>query len=102
MGRRASTWGYVNIIKSSNGLYKIGLACNVQRRLREHQKAHPGEKLELIRVIETDNMLWTERQLHSIFDRKRAHGEWFALNKADFRYVDKIEQSILAYIDDIR
>jgi len=102
MGRKINTWGYVYIIRSSNGLYKIGLSHNVQLRISQHQKAHSDEVLQLIRVIETDNMMHTEQQLHNIFDRKRVHGEWFALSEDDFQYVDLIERNIQAYIDDIR
>lgn len=102
MGSRINTWGYVYIIRSSNGLHKIGVAKDVNRRLKEHQRAHPSEQLDLIRTIETDNMMSTERFLHGLLDKRRVQGEWFALEPGDFAMVDLAERNIKSYIDEIR
>ena len=100
--RKPSGWGYVYIIKSSNGLHKIGLSVNIRRRLKQLQRAYAPEQLRLVRQIETDSMMNTERQLHNILSRRHVHGEWFALTPEDFRWVDLIEQNIQAYLNDLR
>lgn len=99
---RATGWGFVYFIKSSTGLYKIGLAVDIERRFRELSIEYSSEDLELVRTIETENMMHTEQRFHNIFSKKRQHGEWFALESKDFALVDTIEEGIKAYLDDIR
>ena len=96
---KPSSWGYVYVIKSSSGLCKIGLTSDVHRRLAELRRDYPSESLVVARVIETDNMMWTERQLHSLFSRRHVHGEWFALMESDFDWIDLIERDIKRYLD---
>ena len=100
--KRPSSWGYVYIIKSDTGLYKIGLTTHPKRRLEELQKAYYPERLRFDRLIETDNMMATERQLHNIFARKHVLGEWFALSEKDFDLVDRVAENIRIYLDDLR
>lgn len=76
--------GYIYIVYSI-GRYKIGLSTNPQRRIGEIQSPYP---VELICIIQTDDMLSLERQLHNQFDHARKHGEWFELSDAD---LDKIK-----------
>jgi len=98
----ATSWGYVYVIKSSNGLYKIGLSKEPERRIKQLRKDYPNQELSIVRVIETDNMLATEYQLHCIYEKQKVCGEWFDLEPKDFKWIDRIERNIQAYIDTLR
>jgi len=83
-------YGYVYIIKASNGLCKIGMACtSPQFRLQRLSGMSPC-KLELIFAtdeIREPSVL--ESTLHKCLDSKRSHGEWFHLTEVDIQYIIK-------------
>lgn len=74
---------YVYFIQSGNGKkppVKIGVAQNIDKRLRSLQTANP-EKLTLIASIECANRLEAfniESYLHEKLVNRRIRGEWFA------------------------
>ena len=59
------------------GLVKIGLAQEPEKRLRELQSGSPV-RLSIIRVIQGGHE--TESWLHRHFAALRQHGEWFTFN----------------------
>lgn len=75
--------GFVYVIKSSTGLFKIGHANDVWRRFDQHRHDYPGETLDMVSVIEADNRYECEKFLHKRFSAKRVRGEWFDLAPDD-------------------
>ena len=74
--------------KKSNQLYvlqcndgtnikvKIGVTCNIEKRIKSLQTGNPN-KIELLFIEERTNPTKAERYLHKCFDKKRQVGEWF-------------------------
>jgi hypothetical protein len=76
------------IQEGNEGPIKIGIASNVQERLRTLQTAHA--KLLNIRGIIKHGGLKTESELHNYFHKYHLHGEWFALNNEIVDLINKI------------
>ena len=68
--------GFVYLVQSSTGAYKIGRTINPHDRIRTFNVKLPFE-VEYVVVIETANMYSLESELHNQFARKRVNGEWF-------------------------
>lgn len=66
---------YVYFVASDSGPIKIGLASNVEARIKSLQTAHPF-KLTLLATSEGGQA--QERDYHTRFAAHRLHGEWFA------------------------
>jgi hypothetical protein len=72
--------GFIYLIHATgSGRYKIGLASNVQKRMRQlsKQSAFP---LALIASHPSDDMFRDESAWHKLFEKQRVHGEWFELS----------------------
>jgi len=76
--------GVVYFVTDGSGFVKIGCTCNdVCARMSSMQTSNP-RRLELLGMIETDDMLALESQLHSDFqDRRHDIGEWFSIGLDD-------------------
>lgn len=70
---------FVYLLQSDNGLYKIGKAVNVKRRVSEIATIS-SHVVTLIHTIETDDAGRAEKYWHERFAKKRIRGEWFALS----------------------
>lgn len=70
--------GYIYIVKAGNGLYKIGHATRVEKRIRKL----PFE-VELIHSIDADNVLQAEKMLHYRYRKFLVGGEWFQLSSKE-------------------
>ncbi len=77
--------GFVYLLESSIGLYKIGMAKNVDKRMA----AFSGLPFEvsLICSIEAHNMRHLEKALHYKYAEKWVRAEWFALTPDDVKYI---------------
>lgn len=75
------THGYVYLIKSNTGHYKIGKSVNPQKRMKEFVSSNVILPIEftLEHQIETDDYHRLESTLHNSFSEKRFRGEWFEL-----------------------
>jgi len=78
--------GVVYVIKSESGLYKIGRACDLERRLREYRTILPVS-FTLVLSIATPEASLLEMALHRQFSDKRLHGEWFELDTEDVEWL---------------
>jgi hypothetical protein len=87
--RRAPS-AYVYLFWMEGGFYKIGIASNVARRLKEFQ--HLPYEVRLIHSFHAENAEWAEVELHAKFADKRVRGEWFRLTPEDVEYVCAIER----------
>lgn len=58
------------------GLIKIGVATDIQSRLRSLQASCP-DRLVVLGLLTCHNFGQQEREVHARFADARAHGEWF-------------------------
>ncbi len=77
---------YVYLIRAGNGLTKIGISYDIQKRLNMLNTASPVE-LSLIFFFEPSNAVKTEKYLHIKFDKKRVKGEWFNLSDSEIEWI---------------
>lgn len=83
--------GYVYLLQSPTGAYKIGRSRNPQDRLRTFQIKLPFE-VEYVCVIRCADMVALEAELHRAFEHKRLNGEWFALTGNDIEFIKGLAQ----------
>lgn len=77
---------YLYLIRAENGLVKIGISCDVEKRLVSLNTASPVE-LRLLFFLEPTDARKTERNLHVRFAKKRVKGEWFNLSDGDISWI---------------
>ena len=77
---------YVYLIRAGNGLTKIGISYDIQKRLNMLNTASPVE-LSLLFFFEPSNAVKTEKYLHIKFDKKRVKGEWFNLSDSEIEWI---------------
>ena len=72
---------YIYLIKCSI-YYKIGFSKNPKNRLKT-VKTHNPLDVVLFATLKTDDYLFLEKKLHSLFANKNSNREWFELNEDD-------------------
>lgn len=82
--------GYVYLIQSPTGVYKIGRAKNPDNRMETFSVKLPFE-VAYIHLIPCENYRHSERQLHIRYADKRINGEWFDLTPEDVAWIKSIE-----------
>lgn len=82
--------GYVYLLQSPTGAYKIGRSRDPQSRLRTFQVKLPFE-VSYVAVIQSENMYSLERELHNRFEQQRVNGEWFNLSPEDVEYIKSLQ-----------
>ncbi len=78
--------GYIYLLKSETGYYKIGYTKDMHTRMKAFG-VHLPFKVELLHTITTDDMYTTEQALHQHFAHCRANGEWFALTDDEVAWI---------------
>lgn len=78
--------GYVYLMRSENGLYKIGRARNTNQRLSGLNREIPI-KVEVIHTIPCRDYVKAERIMHERYKAERVKYEWFHLSPSQ---VDEI------------
>ena len=78
--------GYVYLLKSDHGLYKIGRAESAEHRVGTLGVQLPFE-ITPEHFIKCEDMVSAEKMLHDMFAERRQRGEWFRLNKGDVAYI---------------
>jgi len=84
--KRTPVEGYVYLLCSPSGYYKIGRSKNPHSRKATFDVKLPFE-VEFEHIIKTDDMIALEEQLHSRFALNRVNGEWFNLSTDDVAYI---------------
>lgn len=74
--------GYVYVLRSPTGAYKIGRTNNPHNRLRTFSVKLPFE-VEYEVVIKAVDMFDLEAELHDRYAERALNGEWFALTDGD-------------------
>jgi hypothetical protein len=77
----------VYLVTDNDGLYKIGRSADVKKRLVNLQVGNP-KHLEVLCEVEV-RFPRVENIMHNRYKRKRAAGEWFALDPADVAAFEK-------------
>lgn len=81
--------GYVYVLATPIGAYKIGRTAFPDNRLRTFAARLPFA-VEYFCLISTDDMITLENELHRFFAHKRTNGEWFALTETDLAYLKEL------------
>lgn len=81
--------GYVYLLKSEAGHYKIGRSVNPESRHKTFGIQLPF-RVSYECLIKTENMKRLEAELHEKFAHKRLDGEWFDLSTEDIEYIKGI------------
>ena len=84
-------FGYVYLVKSSTGFYKIGRSRDPKSRIGTMHVALPFE-IEIEHLIECEDYTEAEILLHNEFAKKRIRGEWFALDESDVNEIKHIKR----------
>lgn len=83
---RAARPGYVYLLQSPTGAYKIGCTSDPDNRAKTFGVKLPFE-VDFIVLLKASDMPSLEGRLHRQFEAKRINGEWFALDPADVEYI---------------
>jgi len=82
--------GYVYLLRSDHGLYKIGRSIEPASRIRRLGVVLPFP-VTTIHVLAADDCSTAERRLHMRFASQRLEGEWFRLTDDDVAWVKSIQ-----------
>lgn len=83
--RRASRDGHVYLLQADNGLCKIGITGNLDKRIRIIQTQSPIPVSMLVAKY-VANAYALEDELHRQFADKHSHGEWLSLTTENIEY----------------
>lgn len=81
--------GFIYVMFVDSGVqrfFKVGMACNLDARIKTHQCSSPFEVRVAIAYF-VEDMRAEELALHSLFSEKRVRGEWFSLSDDDLRMI---------------
>lgn len=97
--------GYVYVLKSDSGHYKIGRTSDPDDRLKTFTVKLPME-VKYLMLISTFNMSQLEAMFHRRFDHKRINGEWFDLSHNDLLFLNvfpgnKLQKESMEDVDPI-
>lgn len=84
-----SSNGFVYVVKifSDNiNYYKIGVARNLESRIKSFKTSNPL-KLSIEIAFYVDEMYMIEKYFHCLFEDKRHHNEWFVLSDEDLELI---------------
>lgn len=91
--KRESRPGYVYLIKSASGFYKIGRTKDPSDRIKTFSVKLPFE-VEYDHLIETGDMCTLEQNLHDHFANQRVNGEWFSLTPEHVDFIKSIKRGM--------
>lgn len=87
--RKMNRAGYVYILKSPTGAYKIGRTSDPDNRLKTFEVRLPFE-VEYEHLIKTDDMYELESVLHTCFKDVCINREWFRLTETEVQLLKGI------------
>ena len=86
--------GYVYLVKSDTGHWKIGHTAHLHDRRRAFGVKLPVE-IEFTHLITCYNRYKLENELHFVFEDKRIKGsEWFDLDDVEVNWIKAIESQV--------
>ena len=88
---------YVYLIRGNDGRYKIGIADNPMKRIRQLQTGN-SDPLTLIEIYQSENARKIESALHNRYSHARNVGEWFDLSVVEeanfYKMCEDIDKTI--------
>jgi predicted GIY-YIG superfamily endonuclease len=96
---------YIYLIKSSiNNYYKIGIAKDINKRMKTLQTGNAEELILINNYKTTSNVVSKlEFSLHNYYNLKHIKGEWFGLDDKDleeFSYICEKNERNLIYLQE--
>ena len=82
--------GYVYLLRSNTGYYKIGRTKDPDNRLKVFGVKLPFE-VGFAALIQSSDMVQMEKDLHELYEAKRVNGEWFDLSPEDVEYIKGLQ-----------
>lgn len=92
--KSSSVAGFVYLLQSPTGLYKIGKTADINNRLRTFNVKLPFE-VEYRHIIRTSDRHALESELHLKYHHRRVNGEWFDLTDSDVAEICAIQDAPL-------
>jgi hypothetical protein len=90
--------GWVYLVGTEGGFYKIGRTTKVAERLAALNTGTPGG-VTLIYAIYTVDSVDLERLFHDAFEEERVRGEWFALPDRDVEWFGRMADLLTPNMD---
>jgi Meiotically up-regulated gene 113 len=97
---KAPKTGFVYLLKSSEGHYKIGCTISPDDRLHTFEVKLPF-KVHYEHLIYSADRRRLESDLHKQFASKRIEGEWFNLSDDDVNYIKSLKDEMEISVPDI-
>lgn len=88
-GRFTLSAGYIYLLSSSVGYFKIGRALDIKTRMKSHERDYPV-KLKLVHSIAVKYMIQCESFLLRLYRDKKMQGEWFELDDEDVDWIKSL------------
>lgn len=85
--------GYIYLLESHQGIYKIGRTRVPNNRRKTFGVLLPFE-VEYAALIKTSDMFRLEGDLHRHYAHKRRGGEWFALDADDVAFIKSLADGV--------
>lgn len=82
--------GFIYLIESENGYFKLGRSVDVERRLSQHEMDYPLQ-LRVIHSFASNDVRRDEKRLLRNFSDRQLRGEWFSLELQDVLWFKTIE-----------
>lgn len=92
---RVKTKGFVYMVLSHYGFYKVGASIRPYQRLQRIRKQKERERIYLAHLFPADDMILAESILQSRFREKNYYHDWFRLDLPEIDFF----QSIAEYRD---
>lgn len=83
MGKSKDTRGYIYVVHSTSGHYKIGRSKDPHARFKQLTSTQGPYVYTLVNVLSTYDMFEAEADYHRMFEHKRVRGEWFELTEEE-------------------
>jgi predicted GIY-YIG superfamily endonuclease len=85
---------YIITTKEFNGIYKIGIAHDVRKRIKALQTGCPYQ-LYAVGCYKVRKPATVEKMIHLVLYKKRIRGEWFKLLEVDLVYINTFMQTFI-------
>lgn len=85
--------GYIYLISSPTGHYKIGKTIDVPNRINTLRIQLPFH-IKLVCYFHSDDYVQAERELHETYSHRRTNGEWFKLTPGEVEAIKAISGSV--------
>lgn len=89
--------GFIYLLSSSVGLYKIGRTIDMERRFSDHVRTWPVE-LKIVHQVPVNQVVSCETFLLRRFRDKQKQGEWFDLDESDIEWLKSLDTDALESI----